>query len=117
MIWSKASSAQAILIVHPDLAFKFFGATQSEKEKRFIDLFPDSEIAALVDNESVGLFSYAIIVDGKKIRMKDGCYGEIYNDFGDLLPEEKDLLSETIFMEEECPRNLLEVFAQPATIG
>jgi hypothetical protein len=90
-----------LLIVHPDLVFKFFGPSQSETEKCFIDLFPDTEIAALVDNESVGLFSYSIIVDGKKIRMKDGCDGEIYNDFGDLLPEEIDLLEETIFTEDE----------------
>ncbi len=33
--------------------------------------------------------------------MKDGCDGQIYNDFGDLLPEEKDILSEEIFMDDE----------------
>ena len=33
--------------------------------------------------------------------MKDGSDGEIYNDTGDLLPEEKEILSDKIFEEEE----------------
>ena len=33
--------------------------------------------------------------------MKDGCDGEIYNDFGELLEEERIVLSEEIFMPEE----------------
>lgn len=90
-----------LLLVHPDLVFKFFGANQSEEEKCFIRAFPGAEIAALVSNESVGLFSYAIVIKGEKIRMKDGCDGEIYNDFGDLLQEERDVLSEKIFMDDE----------------
>lgn len=91
----------SLLLVHPDIVFKFFGPEQSEEEKLFIQAFPNAEIAALIINESVGLFSYAIIVDGKKVRMKDGCDGKIYNDSGELLPEESAMLSEEIFMEEE----------------
>jgi hypothetical protein len=90
-----------LLIVHPDLAFHFFGETQTETERLFIDTFPDSEIAALVENSTVGLYSYAIINKGQKIRMKDGCDGEVYNDKGDLLPEEKEIFSEKIFEDEE----------------
>lgn len=55
-----------LLIVHPDLPFHFFGITQTETEKLFINTFPGSEIAALIENSTVGLFSYAIIDDGKK---------------------------------------------------
>jgi hypothetical protein len=33
--------------------------------------------------------------------MKDGSDGEIYHDKGDLLPEEKDVLSRKIFEDEE----------------
>jgi hypothetical protein len=94
-------STKNFLIVHPDLPFHFFGDTQSDTEKRFIATFPDSEIAALVENSTVGLFSYAVIDGGQKIRMKDGSDGEIYNDTGDLLPEEKEILSGKIFEEEE----------------
>ncbi len=90
-----------LLIVHQDLAFHFFNDTQSETEKIFIDTFPDSEIAALVENSTVGLFSYAIIDHGQRIRMKDGSDGEIYHDMGDLLPEEKQVLSEKMFEDDE----------------
>ena len=89
------------LIVHPRLPFEFFTDAQSETEKRFIDTFPDSEIASLVENSSVGLFSYAIISNGQKVRMKDGSDGEIYHDEGELLSEEKEVLSERIFEEDE----------------
>ena len=90
-----------LLIVHPDLPFDFFSDTQSDTEKLFIDIFPDSEIAALIENSTVGLFSYAIIDKGKKVRMKDGCDGEIYHDEGDLLAEETEILSEGIFGADE----------------
>ncbi len=90
-----------LLIVHPDLPFDFFNDAQSETEKLFIDTFPDSEIAALIENRTVGLFSYAIIDHGQKIRMKDGSDGEIYHDTGELLPEENEVLSEKIFGDEE----------------
>jgi hypothetical protein len=90
-----------LLIVHPDLAFHFFNYEQSDTERLFVETFPDSEIAVLVENSTVGLFSYAIIDCGQKIRMKDGSDGEIYHDKGDLLPEEKDVLSQKIFEDEE----------------
>jgi hypothetical protein len=59
------------------------------------------KIAALIINESVGLFGFAVIVAGKKVRMKDGCDGSYYNDLGEPLPEEQATLSGTVFMEEE----------------
>jgi len=90
-----------LMLVHQELVFKFFGPVQSEEEMRFIETFPESEIAVLVLNESVGLFSFALIDRGTKIRMKDGCDGEIYNDVGAPLPEEMEVRSEEIFMEED----------------
>jgi hypothetical protein len=74
---------------------------QSDEEKLFIKTFPDAEIGVLIINGTVSLFGYAIIVAGKKIRIKDGCDGKIYSDLGELLPEESEVLSEEIFMEEE----------------
>lgn len=90
-----------LLIVHPELPFKFFLDTQDEVEKRFIETFPDCEIAALIENSSVSLFSFAIIENGKKIRMKDGSDGDIYHDEGEPLPEEEDVPGREIFAEEE----------------
>ena len=90
-----------LILVHPELPFQFFGDEPTETEELFIKTFPGSEIAALVENSTVGLFSYAIISQGEKIRMKVGSDGDIYHDEGELLPEEKEILSEKIFEEEE----------------
>ena len=90
----------SFLIVHPDIAFHFFGEKQSDTEKLFVDAFPDSEIAVLVENSTVGLYGYAIIDNGKKVRMKNGCDGEVYYDQGDLLPEEKEIFAKKIFDDE-----------------
>jgi hypothetical protein len=90
-----------LLVVHPDLPFQFFSDTPTDTEKLFIDTFPDSEIAVLIENSTVGLFSYAIIDSGRKIRMKDGSDGEIYHDEGEQLPEEQEILSEKIFGDDE----------------
>ena len=91
-----------LLIVHPDLPFHFFNDVQTDTERLFVNAFPESEIAALVENSTVGLFSYAIVDDaGQKIRMKDGSDGEIYHDRGELLTEEKEILTEKIFDDEE----------------
>ncbi len=90
-----------LLIVHPDLPFDFFSETQSETEKLFMDTFPDSEIAVLIENSTSNLFGYVIIERGKKLRMKDGSDGEIFHDEGELLPEEKEIFSEKIFDDDE----------------
>lgn len=90
-----------LLLVHPDLAFHFFGEEQSETERLFIQTFPGKEIAALIENSTVGLFGYAILENGHKVRMKDGSDGEIYHDAGELLPEEQVILAHEIFGEDE----------------
>jgi hypothetical protein len=90
-----------LILVHPELPFHFFGEEPSETERLFTQTFPDKEIAALIENSTVGLFGYAVIENGQKIRMKDGSDGEIYHDTGELLPEEKEILAGEIFGEEE----------------
>jgi hypothetical protein len=85
-----------LLVVHPDLPFQFFTDEQSETETMFIREFPDAEIAALLENSTVDLFGFAVITKGKKIRMKDGCDGEIFHDEGEPLPEELESLSEAM---------------------
>jgi len=90
-----------LLIVDPELPFDFFNTNQTDTEKLFIQTFPDSEICVLIENSTVGLFSFAIIKNGQKIRMKDGSDGEYYNDTGEELPEETESLSEKIFDDDE----------------
>lgn len=70
------------------LPFTFFGAGQTIEEKRFIACFPNSEILVMIEDGTVDSFGFCVIKNGKKIRMKDGCDGEIYNDFGTPFPEE-----------------------------
>jgi hypothetical protein len=90
-----------LLLVHPDLPFDFFNPKKPETEKLFAKVFPNNEIGVLIENSTVGLFSFAIIKDGQKIRMKDGSDGEYYNDVGEELPEEREALSQKIFEDEE----------------
>ena len=80
-----------LIIAHPDLPFVFFNKEQTEVERKFIRLFPKAEIAVLYINEQVGGFGYAIIRDGVRVRMKDGSDGDIFNDYGPLLPEELEM--------------------------
>jgi hypothetical protein len=91
----------SLLLVHPELPFHFFGDAPSDTEELFRATFPGCEIAALIENSTVGLFGYAVIENGQKIRMKEGSDGEIYHDTGELLPEEKEILAEEIFGEDE----------------
>jgi len=90
-----------LIIVHQELVFKFFGPTQTQEERCFIEAFPGAEIAVLIINESVGLFGFSLIQDGKKVRMKDGADGAYYNDVGEPLPEEQEILSGDIFRSED----------------
>ena len=60
------------------------------EEKRCIDCFPSSTIAALIENSTVGLFGFAIIHNGSRIRVQHGSDGEIYIDVGDPLPEKSE---------------------------
>jgi hypothetical protein len=71
---------------------------------KFINCFPNSEIAAIYENQTVDAFGFTIIKNGTRIRFKDGCDGEIFNDFGELLEEERRMYEnatvDEVFLEE-----------------
>jgi hypothetical protein len=90
-----------LIIASLHLALELFANTPTELERKFITAFPTSQIAILIENSTVGQFGYAIIDKGQRIRLKDGCDGEIYNDIGDLLPEEHTILAGDIFDPQE----------------
>ena len=90
-----------LIIVDPDLPIALFEESPSAVEKLFTDVFPNAEIAALVENSTVDEFGYAILKNGRRIRVKHGCDGEIYTDIGDFLVEEQLMLSCEIFSKEE----------------
>jgi len=90
-----------LIIANPDLTYGFFAAEPSDIEKKFVEVFPTSKIAALAENSTVGEFGYTIIDNGQRIRVKHGCDGEIYTDIGEPIPEEQTILSGHIFDPEE----------------
>lgn len=90
-----------LIIANPDLTYGFFANEPSEIEEKFVNAFPVSEIAALAENSTVGEFGYAVINNGKRIRVKHGCDGEIYMDIGGKLLEELEILAGQIFDPKE----------------
>jgi hypothetical protein len=90
-----------LIIASPDLTYGMFATEPSDIEKSFVAAFPSSEIAALAENSTVGEFGYSLIENGQRKRLKHGCDGEIYVDFGEMLPEEQEILAGHIFDPEE----------------
>jgi hypothetical protein len=86
-----------LLIANPDLIWQFTKPDVTKTEKNFIKLFPDSEIFSL--NLGYGTY-YCLIEKGKKIRLRE-VGDDIYQDHGDLIPEEINLKAENLFDEEE----------------
>ena len=88
-------------LIHHDHPFHFFRNEPTETKTLFCKTFPHSEIAVLVENSTVGLFSFALIRNGRKVRMMDGSNVHICHDEGAPLPEEEEILAGAIFGEEE----------------
>ncbi|MEW5677242.1 hypothetical protein ABGT15_13085 [Flavobacterium enshiense] len=86
-----------LLLANADLIWEFTKPTISRTEKTFIERFPDKEIFSL----SLGYGTYfCLIENGKKIRLRE-VGDEIYQDIGELLPEEIYLKNENLFDENE----------------
>ena len=90
-----------IIIVNPSMVYQLLSTELPELGERFITSFPTAEIAVLAENSTVAEFGYAIIDRGRRVRVKHGCDGEIYVDIGDLLAEEKEIMTGAIFSPEE----------------
>jgi hypothetical protein len=90
-----------LLLVEKDLPFEFFDAALATRAKALVELFPEAEIGALLQNSTVGLYGYALIKEGKRIRTKHGSEEEVYFEFGSPLPEEQESPDEPLFEEEE----------------
>ena len=90
-----------ILIVSQEKIFGLFGKDVTPFEKGITELFPKSEIAALTLYDTVDLYGYSIIQDGKRVRVKSGADSKVYIDIGDKLKEENDVLKTEIFSPDE----------------
>ena len=91
-----------LIFSEQNLPFQFYNNEPSEIEQQFCKTFPNTQILAFVINETVGMFGYAVIENGIRQRIKHGCDGEIYRDFGELLKTEveSNLSRNEIFDEE-----------------
>ncbi len=73
-----------LIIANADLCWQFAKPKQSQTENRFLEKFPNSEIIQI----SIGHgLSYCIFQNGEKLRLREAG-DEIYQDFGNPLPEE-----------------------------
>lgn len=86
-----------LLIANSDLIWQFTKPDTTKTERNFIERFPSSEIFSL--NLGYGTY-YCLIENGKKIRLRE-VGDEIYQDMGELIPEEINLKAEELFDEEE----------------
>jgi hypothetical protein len=86
-----------LLIANADLIWEFTKPNISKTEKTFIEKFPNTEIFSL----SLGYGTYfCLIENGKKIRLRE-VGDEIYQDLGELIPEETNLRPEDLFDKDE----------------
>lgn len=92
-----ASNAGNLLVANPDLIWQFTNPEITKTEKLFIELFPKNDIAII--NLGYGIY-FSVIENGKKIRVR-AVGDEIYQDVGELLPEEKYLLTTCLIDENE----------------
>lgn len=90
-----------LILVEKHLPFEFFGAGLDAQAKALVDLFPEAEIGALLQNSTVGQYGYAVIKEGKRIRTKHGSEEEVYFESGTPLEEEQESPDEPLFEEEE----------------
>lgn len=86
-----------LLIANSDLIWQFTKPNTTKTERNFIEKFPSSEIFCL--NLGYGTY-YCLIENGVKIRVRE-VGDEIYQDFGELVPEEINLKREDLFDEEQ----------------
>lgn len=86
-----------LLIANPDLVWQFTKPTITKVERNFIERFPSSEIFSL--NLGYGTY-FCLIENGRKVRLRE-VGDDIYQDLGELLPEEINKKPEDLFDEEE----------------
>lgn len=86
-----------LLIANSDLIWQFTKPNTTKTERSFIEKFPSSDIFSL--NLGYGTY-YCLIENGMKIRLRE-VGDEIYQDFGELIPEEINLKLEDLFDAEQ----------------
>lgn len=91
-----------LIISEFNLPQQFCTAELSDTEQQLINIFPGSEICAVVLHSGTNYWGYSIIKNGKKIRarMGDADHGTTL-DYGDPVEEELELLSKSRLNDRE----------------
>jgi hypothetical protein len=85
-----------LLICIEDLPMHFFEKKESTIEKKLYEIFPNSELCAIVLHSGVNLWGYSISKKGSKIRVKAGSADDgTFVEIGDPIKEEQALLSKS----------------------
>jgi len=83
-----------LIITNAELPENFITDTLCEQEKSLIELFPDSEICAVILHSVVNLWGYSIIKNGRKIRARAGSADDrTFLEFGEPIESERELLA------------------------
>ena len=86
-----------LIICAPELPMQFFEDNESYVEHKFTQIFPNSEICAIVLHSTVNLWGFSVTINGKKVRAKAGSSDDgTFVDYGEPLPEELELLNGAI---------------------
>jgi hypothetical protein len=85
-----------IIICARDISMQFLEEPETHLEYRFKQLFPDSEICAIVLHSTVNLWGYSIIINGTKVRARAGSSDDgTFVEVGLPLAEESELFSKS----------------------
>ena len=99
---------QVLILVNGLLAHEFLRTDSSSTEEAFVQAFPWSDIVSLSYGSSSTSYSYVVIRNGKKLRVKNGSQDGSVIDFGEPLPIEHELRIDDII----APYDLEELRAE-----
>ena len=93
-----------LVINNAQIANSLFSSMPSNTEKILINLFPESEIASIIENVDSGIFGYFIIDKGRRVRIKYGDLRKVIYDCGPPILEEIEVAEREIFTEFEMEK-------------
>jgi hypothetical protein len=82
---------QVLILVNGLLAHEFLRTDSSATEEAFVKAFPWSDIVSLSYGSGSTSYSYVVIRNGEKLRVKNGSQDGSIIDFGEPLPMEHEL--------------------------
>ena len=91
----------SMVLLSQELAYDMLSPQPSALEGRLIALFPRAEIITVIGNSTSYYFGYAVIKEGKRLRLKEGGDGEVFRAIGAPIPEEDKTAATDLFSADE----------------